>query len=169
MNLLAMKLTNLGYKQEGTIGPFKDEYSFLSNFYPCVVELGYIKYPSSEHAYQAYKYKSERSRRLIANLPTPGKAKKAGRGIGIPDDMLDDKWAEDDWIKESKNVMLKVLRAKFEQNPELTKKLLATGNCSLVEKNYWHDNFWGVCICKNCREGKNNLGKLLMQIRKELG
>lgn len=60
-------------------------------------------------------------------------------------------------------VMEKALRLKF-QNPELRKKLIATGDKELVEGNPWGDRYWGVCN----GSGKNKLGKLLMKIRKEL-
>ena len=41
---------------------------------------------------------------------------------------------------------------------------MATGNAVLVEKNDWGDTFWGVCSGK----GENYLGRLLMQVRKEI-
>lgn len=34
----------------------------------------------------------------------------------------------------------------------------------LIEGNYWHDTYWGVCE----GVGENHLGKLLMEIRNEL-
>ncbi len=42
------------------------------------------------------------------------------------------------------------------------KKLLSPEE--LVEGNWWNDTFWGVCN----GEGQNNLGKILMKIRKEI-
>lgn len=50
------------------------------------------------------------------------------------------------------------------KNSELGNKLEATGDSLLVEGNWWHDTFWGVCN----GFGENNLGKLLMKIREEL-
>ena len=39
----------------------------------------------------------------------------------------------------------------------------------LVEKNNWHDNFWGDCTCLRCyRIGENHLGKLWMELRDEI-
>ena len=38
----------------------------------------------------------------------------------------------------------------------------------LIEKNYWHDNFWGVCTCGKCSTGKNHLGTILIQVREEI-
>ena len=43
-------------------------------------------------------------------------------------------------------------------------KLLDTGDTELIEGNNWHDTFWGVCKGK----GQNNLGKILMEVRKDI-
>ena len=59
-------------------------------------------------------------------------------------------------------MMRGVLICKFEQNKDLMKKLLDTGTEDLVEGNNWRDTFWGQCPVGF---GKNNLGKLLMEIR----
>jgi predicted NAD-dependent protein-ADP-ribosyltransferase YbiA (DUF1768 family) len=59
--------------------------------------------------------------------------------------------------------MYKIVKAKFEQHPELAAKLKAlTGE--IVEENTWNDRFWGVCN----GFGSNHLGKILMRIREEL-
>ena len=69
-----------------------------------------------------------------------------------------------DWEKVKDEVMLQALRMKFNQHPEITKGLLATGDAILIEhtKNdaYWADGGDG--------SGKNRLGLLLMQVREEL-
>ena len=62
--------------------------------------------------------------------------------------------------------MEEIVRAKFVQNPYLMKKLLDTGELLLIEGNTWKDIFWGVDI--NSGEGKNHLGKILMNVREEL-
>jgi predicted NAD-dependent protein-ADP-ribosyltransferase YbiA (DUF1768 family) len=54
---------------------------------------------------------------------------------------------------------------KFANHPELLKQLLATGDEELVEGNGWGDRFWG----KVDDIGENNLGKILMGVRRELG
>ncbi len=72
-----------------------------------------------------------------------------------------------DWHKVNLDIMRKILVAKF-NNPFHKEMLLATGSSYLVERNpkkgrdtFWSDDSDGT--------GKNMLGKLLMQIRKELG
>jgi predicted NAD-dependent protein-ADP-ribosyltransferase YbiA (DUF1768 family) len=65
--------------------------------------------------------------------------------------------------------MLEIVEAKFVQNPDLAKLLVATGNIALIEVNHWHDNFWGQCNCETCvKTGDyafNNLGIILMRVR----
>ncbi len=58
-------------------------------------------------------------------------------------------------------VMIKALWAKFTQNPDLKKQLLATGNQVLIE-NSPTDTYWG---CGASGDGKNQLGQMLMYIR----
>ena len=52
---------------------------------------------------------------------------------------------------------------------DLKEMLLQTGDEELVEGNYWHDVYFGVCSCPKCgNKGENHLGKLLMKIRSEI-
>ena len=60
--------------------------------------------------------------------------------------------------------MKEIVRAKFEQHPELTEKLLATGDTYLEEGNTWGDRIWGTVN----GQGANNLGRILMEVREEL-
>lgn len=57
---------------------FFNEYRFLSNFWPAVVELDGIRYPTVEHAYQAAKTLDRAARREMRIQKSPGKAKKKG-------------------------------------------------------------------------------------------
>jgi len=138
------------------IDSFTGKYAFLSNFFPARItsKKARIIYPTSEHAFQALKSLNLTVRRVIALCPTPGDAKRAGRVVPLRPN-----W---DYIK--RNVMLKVLRAKFKQNPELAELLLTTGDSILIEGNHWGDTYWGVYK----GQGTNWLGILLMQVRKEL-
>lgn len=133
---------------------FREEYSFLSNFYPAPIVIQGIRYPTSEHAYQAAKTKNIDLRRGIAGLDTPGKAKSQGRMMKI----------RDDWTSIRLAAMLYIVRQKFIQHPELQDRLLATGNTELVEDNAWNDRFWGKCD----GQGENHLGQILMKIRAEI-
>lgn len=136
-----------------TISSFEGFNEFLSNFYSCEVEFEGRTYPSVEHAYQAAKSVKPDIRRRMAEMATPGKAKRFGNRIEL----------RQGWDSMRTEVMMKVLRSKF-SDPELAQCLLDTGTEELIEGNNWGDTFWGVCNSK----GENNLGRLLMQLREEI-
>lgn len=135
------------------IEKFSGANRFLSNFWPCEVELDAEVYRTVEHAYQAAKTLDLQARAYIRQQPTPGRAKKLGREVEQRPNWEDMKVA----------VMRMLLRQKF-QDPVLRAKLLGTGDCGLMEGNNWGDRFWGVCRGK----GENWLGVLLMQVREEI-
>lgn len=139
---------------------FKGQYYFLSNFYPHPIYYGGMIYTTSEHAYQAMKATNEEDARLVRNQLTAKMAKLIGGEIK----------KREDWDSVSYDLMLEIVRAKF-QNPLLRAKLLDTGDEYLKEGNYWHDNIWGDCTCgrEKCQTpGKNWLGEILMRVRNEI-
>ena len=136
-----------------TIESFTMENSFLSNFYPCLIEFEGDIYRTLEHAYQAAKTHDPDERRKIREEERAGKAKQMGKRVTI----------REDWEQIKVEVMRDLLKKKFE-NPQLRKLLLDTYPHDLVEGNNWGDTFWGVCR----GHGKNMLGVLLMQLRSEL-
>jgi len=142
---------------DGTrITHFDGPYNFLSNFYRVDIEFEGVVYPSVEHAYQAAKTLDTGERIRIAQLPSPAAAKKAGRKVEL----------RPHWDAMRIDVMHELLRRKFYLGDGLRERLLATGNATLVEGNWWGDNFWGSCPPNG--RGANNLGKLLMKVREEL-
>ena len=136
------------------IASFSGDYSFLSNFHPSPVLMDGQQYPIVEHAFQAAKTTSVAERQVIQMIRSPGQAKRQGRKVTL----------RDGWELIKLNVMLQLLRRKFDFDSVLAHKLLATGDKELIEGNTWNDTYWGVCGGK----GENHLGKLLMQVRKEL-
>lgn len=73
-------------------------------------------------------------------------------------------WRCSNWDVIKVAVMRRILRAKADQHEYVRRKLLETGDRSLVE-NSWRDSFWGWG--PNC-DGQNMLGKLWMELRTEL-
>lgn len=132
---------------------FRDEYFFLSSFYPCVIPYAGFVFPSLEHAYHAAKFLDVRIWREILNARTPGKAKRIAKKYPM----------RHEWEDIKVNVMRDLIHIKF-SIPALGAMLLATGNIKLVEDNWWHDTFWGVYE----GEGQNMLGQLLMAERERL-
>lgn len=136
-----------------TINRFREKYFFLSNFAPCDVYYNGKKFRTVEHAFQAAKCLDEEEQDIFRFAETPAEAKKWGRRVKL----------RPDWENVKIDIMKELLRQKF-NNTVYKEKLLATGDCILVEGNNHRDTFWGVCN----GVGKNTLGKLLMEIRDEL-
>jgi len=143
------------------INSFKNQHKFLSNFYQVSINFEGIIYPTVEHVYQAAKSFDTIYRDKISSIPwyKPGTAKMYGNKVKI----------RPDWEKVKVDIMKKLLYKKF-MYPDLSNLLLQTEDDYLEEGNFWHDNFWGNCRCKKCKDipGQNMLGKLLMDVREEL-
>ena len=142
-----------------TINSFSNEYQFLSNFYSAEVVHEGITYKNSEAAFQAAKTKDFRLRREFSEL-NPSQAKLKGRHVDL----------RNDWEQVKDNIMYEIVKDKFTRNSHLRELLMKTNNATLIEGNWWHDNYWGNCTCEKCKnkEGKNTLGKILMKVRDEL-
>jgi len=137
-------------RPQTTSGGFRGEHGFLSNFHPCqVVYLGRT-YLCSEGAYMAQKCANPEDRDSFMSLDGPS-AKRLAKTLPL----------RRDWEIVRIAHMRGVLAAKFTQNPDLGKRLIATGDLELVEFNTWDDRFWGVCG----GVGLNWLGRFLMELR----
>lgn len=137
---------------------FKGEHFFLSNFFPISVYYEGIHYPSSEHAYVGAKTTDWHLKEEIAKVKTSGEVKKIGRFIDL----------RQDWEEVKVNEMRKILSVKFSpfrSDIPIRTMLEATAPCELIEGNTWGDTFWGQCPIGN---GKNMLGKLLMELRDDI-
>jgi ribA/ribD-fused uncharacterized protein len=147
---------------QGIYGFFKD-YRFLSNYHPCEILVDGIIYPSSEHAYMAYKTDDFTQKTQISLMEKPSDAKKLGQLITL----------RKDWEYYRVAAMLNCLHLKF-QNSELADMLCATGGKYLEETNWWQDKFWGVYKSTDSwtgdveQGGLNMLGKCLMIVRSNL-
>jgi ribA/ribD-fused uncharacterized protein len=132
---------------------FVVEYRWLSNFFPCRVEWEGRVYGSAEVAFHSAKYPAA-ERDAFTKLDAE-QARKLSRTKPY------DKAA---WEARKLRTMREIVWAKFSQNPELAKKLLATGDRYLEETNWWGDKVWGVYQ----GEGENLTGKVLMDTRARL-
>ena len=138
------------------ITQFKDEYFFLSNFYPH--EAGQDGGPALtvEHYFQAAKTKDYQEYESVLHAPGPGDAKRLGRGVTL----------RTDWEAIKDSVMAFYVAKKFAESPELAARLVATNGVPLVEGNTWGDKYWGVDL--RTGEGLNHLGIILMSVRSTL-
>lgn len=151
------------------INSFRGRWYFLSNFSPCEIEHKGIKYPSVEHFYVAMKvteiqllngvhYTADDFRELICKVKLPSDVKKIGQRLKV----------RKDWEERKLGFMEYAINEKF-KDENLSNLLLQTGEMSITENNWWHDNFWGSCLCPKCgNKGENHLGNLLMKKREEI-
>jgi ribA/ribD-fused uncharacterized protein len=130
---------------------FTGRYGFLSNFHPSPLEWMGLAVPTVEHGFQVAKTLDPATRLRIAGAPSPGQAKRLGRGVEL----------RPDWEIAKTAVMAALLVQKFTRHPLLADKLLRTGDAVLVEGNSWGDKFWGICEGSGC----NELGRQLMAVR----
>ena len=140
--------------RRASILSFSGEFGFLSNFHFSPFHWDGVDWSTVEHAFQAAKTLDPEQRQAMAQIPTPGDVKKAGRSLSLRSDWEDVKYG----------IMAEVVYEKFRQNPTLRAKLLATGNAHLEEGNHHGDRIWGTVD----GEGTNWLGKILMEVRETL-
>lgn len=105
---------------------------------------------------------------MIRKTDDPAMAKKIGRS---PMKHFDDEV----WKKEGYAIVKKGVRAKFEQYPMFAEILKKTEGMIIAECNE-EDSNWGIGISldderrydRNCWNGENKLGNILMEIREEI-
>lgn len=140
---------------------FRGPYAFLSNMYHCTVIYDGIKYPCSETAFQAQKYKI-----IFPNTDLNDFAKFDGKEAKrITREFSFTQEQKEFWEANRVSKMYFIVLEKFLQNEDLMNMLLFTDTTPLVEDNTWGDRFWGV---DQTGQGLNMLGEILMRIRKEL-
>lgn len=144
------------------IDSFKGRWATLSNFSGAIINFEGKEYPSVEHAFQAAKTLNPKKREPFTFPIPPGHAKRIGRELEL----------RPDWEEVKLEIMKRLLLQKFGQS--LNKRILiSTFKAELIEGNWWHDIFWGVCDgsgrhfkCPgHAPYGENHLGKLLMEVR----
>lgn len=133
-----------------------DDYGEFSNFAPYPISVDGKRWPTSEHYFQAQKFKEAKHKEAIRKAHSPMAAARMGRDRK--------KKLRRDWESIKVSVMKRALLAKFTQHMDLEALLLSTAEATLVEHTD-QDRYWGD---GGDGSGKNMLGRLLMQIRDEL-
>jgi ribA/ribD-fused uncharacterized protein len=138
----------------------KPLFSFLNNEFSSSFEFGGFQFSCAESAYQAQKFlgRPELVRRF-APLDA-----KAAYELCAEKHLMKDQG----WHKKRVETMNHILFAKFKQNPEVSKMLLATKDAHLIFHTQYKkmDPFW---TDDSDGTGGNELGKLLMALRLKLG
>ena len=133
-----------------------DDFGCFSNFSAHPVRIGGKLWPTSEHYFQAQKFKEVEYREKIRKSNSPMIAARMGRDRKKP--------LRRDWESVKVGVMRDAVRAKFTQHADIREMLLSTGQSKIVEHTE-RDSYWGD---GGDGSGKNMLGRILMEIRDEL-
>lgn len=149
----------------------------MSNFYPASFVLndknrGPMKFESVENFYQFNKAiffeKWELAEQILR--VTAREAKILSKNIKP---FIDGAKSEGYWTIRKEEIMKIGVRAKYTQNRELKRMLLATSG--FIAEASPHDSFWGTGLHMTDPDffylecwGENKLGKLLMQVREEI-
>jgi hypothetical protein len=133
-----------------------DEYGEFSNFAGYPIKIGKHLWPTSEHYFQAMKFKDKSQQAEIRKANSPMLAARMGRDRK--------RKLRRDWESAKVNVMREAVLAKFTQHDELQKLLLATGDAKIIEHTA-NDDYWGD---GGDGKGRNMLGQILMDVRNQL-
>jgi N-glycosidase YbiA len=131
-------------------------YGYFSNFSPHPIFIENMDWATVEHYFQASKFDDIILRKKIQQLDSPMKAAIEGRNKSHSLRL--------DWEFIKEEIMKKALSAKFLQHPNLRVELLKTLDSVLIEDTI-NDNYWGN---GGNGSGKNRLGILLMEVRREM-
>ncbi len=125
----------------------------LRNDYPAPIAIGDVTYASVAHAYWARSVAEPEARTAVVAAESGAKARTVAAAAP----------RRDGWEQVRTAVMARLLRAKYEQHPDLAAVLLATGDAALLYDDA-DSGFWG----ENGGRGRNWTGRLLELVRAEL-
>jgi len=148
----------------------KGEWRVLSNMYEAPFQVDSITFPTVEHYFQwakAKKFGDGFIADKILKTPSPKAVKAFGKKVKD--------FVKEDWDKVKDGIMRTGLKAKFMQHPDLRTKLIETGVKPIGEASA-RDKYWAIGTSADTSKasdptkwpGKNVLGKMLSDLRKEL-
>ena len=133
-----------------------EPFGAFSNFSHHPIILKGKAWPTTEHYFQAQKFAGTEHEENVRLTAGPRAAAAMGRDRNLP--------LRTDWEQVKESVMKEALLAKIAQYPKIKELLLSTDDAEIVEHTendgYWADGGDG--------SGKNRLGVIWMEIRKEL-
>jgi predicted NAD-dependent protein-ADP-ribosyltransferase YbiA (DUF1768 family) len=124
----------------------------LRNDYPAPIVVGEVTYPSVAHAYWALSVAEPAVRTAIATAETHAAARKSATAAA----------QREGWQHARTAVMVALLRAKYDQHPDLAEILLTTNDATVIYDDA-DSAFWG----DNAGRGRNWAGRLLELVRSE--
>jgi len=143
----------------------KDAYGWLSNMSPYPIKFGGDDYRTSEALFQALRFTNKEIQALIRAEKSPMTAKQ------VMNDNFEHLILEKHSLKDIMNMQM-CLKLKLAQHPNLIKELIETGDAFIVEDvtargDVGGNLFWGAMLVDGKWIGKNTLGQLWMDLRKE--
>jgi ribA/ribD-fused uncharacterized protein len=147
-----------GPSLKGPIYFYPPEYYVFDNFSSFQIKYKGKTYSTSEHAFQSIQFINSHPElaEAIRNAKSAHEAQKLAQ---------ENKEKRDPHWEEIKlDIMKEILHCKVKQHSYVMKKLLQSGDREIIEDS-WRDEYWGWGEDKN---GKNMLGKLWMEVRKEI-
>ena len=144
--------------------------AYLSNFHKAPFSINNIKYECVEQYFTAEKARCFNDRMTLNKImkaDTPQEMKYWGNNTKG--------FVPATWNEKASTVMINGLRAKFQQNENLSNKLVNTGERQIAEISR-NDRTWGIglgmtdpnAFNKQKWVGKNQLGNLLIKVREEI-
>jgi len=142
----------------------------FSQWYPAVFVIDEVRFNSAEQ-YMMYRkamlFGDEEMAQRILSAPSPQTQKALGKNVRH--------FVESVWEENCREIVYTGNYAKFMQNAELKKALLATAGTTLVEASPY-DRIWGVGLAaddprirdRKKWRGKNLLGEILTKLREDL-
>lgn len=147
-----------------------EKYGFLSNWYKSDFTIDLTTFSSVEQYMMYFKavfFCDKEQAAAILNTDNPAEIKRLGRMVVGYDDKK--------WSRVRKLIVTNAVYAKFAQNEELCKRLIATGDAILAECAV-NDHIYGIGLSMNDPRrfdpkkwnGQNLLGEILMKVRDDM-
>lgn len=136
------------------IRDFTGDFAFLGLDHPCDVWWNWVVHRSARHAVLAAQFPSAAS--AVARAASPAEAQSATAGHV----------EAADWAGGRLRTVEKIHRDKFRRSETLRKQLSDTAAREIVWGNAEGETFWGSVKGTSGWEGQNQLGKILMDIRR---
>ncbi len=145
-----------------SIYPLEKFYIYFSPYTSHAIEIDGIVYPTVEHAYQCARYTDSKIINEISTAHSPVKAWETStkyKYLQIPE------FKSEDY---KRKIMKKLMRLKADQHEEVRKALIDSGDLEIVKHIVTYppgDGFWDD---GEDGKGQNQIGKIWMEIRKEI-
>ena len=135
------------------INEFKGAFYYLDIKYAAPFTYKGVEYPSAERAFLCQMIEDNKLKEELARMDSEGFKQGILKALMSLD-------IRSDWSRVKDVYMYEICRCKFNQNPDLMRKLILTGNRCIICDS---DRYWGMVD----GEGLNKLGRILTTIREE--